>query len=289
MVNSKVMYTRTKSFLSTSRLALLALAYVFTLTFAACGGEDDEPTIDELLSEETTPIDFELQDFEYYDRYFVFDYTGSRYVGADTITRSKCTMNLRQGKHHLIWMKGQYGSEVGFNPENRTFSGYSDFIDAAYTEMDIEVTPYLMPVQNVKCQKRTTIERSSLYIEVTDINGEMETPDGIKLGEKIKVTGFPFMNNISLDGNNYDTDNEINTGWVYFDDRGETAGIVLNTFCLTDRDNLQVKVETQDVRGNRISSTTLPSVSLKRECYTILRGPLFSGSTDDWTVMMEPY
>ena len=47
-------------------LILLALTFVFTLTFIACSdNEGDEPTIDELLSEETTPIDFEFDDFEY--------------------------------------------------------------------------------------------------------------------------------------------------------------------------------------------------------------------------------
>ena len=86
-------------------MALLALTCIFTFALAACG-DDDEPSVDELLSEETTPIEFELTDFEYYDKYYLFDYAGNRYVGADTISRSKFTINLRQGKHHLIWMKG---------------------------------------------------------------------------------------------------------------------------------------------------------------------------------------
>ena len=148
-----------ESSFTVSRLILLALTYMFTLAFTACAGDDDsEPTVDELLSEETTPIDFEFDDFEYLDRYFLFDYAGNKYIGSDTLTTSKCTLELRQGKHHLIWMKGQYGGDVDFIPQNRTFSGYTSNINVSYTEMDIEVSPYLMPVKKVTLQEKTQID-----------------------------------------------------------------------------------------------------------------------------------
>lgn len=279
----------TKTFLSASRLLVMALLLSISFCFAACDGYD-ETSVDELLSDKTTPIDFELQDFETYDKYYLFDYAGNIFVGADTISKSKCTINLRQGKHHLIWMKGQYGVEVGFVPESRTFSGSNPYIDAKYSEMDIEVTPYLMPVQSVKCQEQITIGGGDLYIKVTDMRGNMETPRGVKVSEKVRVTGFPFVDNISLDGKNYENRKDIRTEWVYFDDRGETVGIVLHTLFLTDRiENFHVAVEVEDTNGKHISTTALPSASIQRDCATTLRGPLFSGSTADWSVTMESY
>lgn len=277
-------------------LTLLALTFVFTLTFIACSdNEGDEPTIDELLSEETTPINFEFDDFEYLDRYFLFDYTGNNYVGSDTITTSKCTLDLRQGKHHLIWMKGQYGGDVDFIPQNRTFSGYTSNINVSYTEMDIEVSPYLMPVKKVTLQEKTQIEgKTNLTIMVTDIdkvdiNDKIDIND-INASKTIKVTGFPFMNNISLDGNSYEIEKEIYTYWVHFyTGKEELVGIFLHTLCPTNRiEDIQLKIEVQDAKGKSIPTTTLPRISLQRGYTTNLTGPLISGNTSDWTVTMEP-
>lgn len=279
---------KTKAFLFASRLTTLVLACILIFSLAACGGDDDEPAVDEILSEETTTIDFEFDGFEYLDRYFLFDYAGNRYVSSDTITRSKCTLELRQGKHHLIWMKGRYGSDVGFTPERRTFSGHATSIYAAYAEMDIEVTPYLMPVQKVKCQKIIQIEKSGLEVIVTDIDKTLQTPSGIKVNKEIKITGFPFMNNISLDGNSYDIENETYAEWGFFDIEENTVGTWLYTLCPTNRiEDIQLKVEVKDINGNRVSTTELPKIYLQRGCTTLLRGPLFSGGTSDWTVTVE--
>ena len=277
-------------------LILLALSFVFTLTFIACSdNEGDEPTIDELLSEETTPIDFEFDDFEYLDRYFLFDYAGNKYIGSDTLTKSKCTLDLRQGKHHLIWMKGQYGSDVGFIPQNRTFSGHTSNINVTYVEMDIEVSPYLMPVKKVALQKKTKIEgKTNLTVMVTDIdkvdiNDKIDIND-ISASKTIKVTGFPFMNDISLDGNSYEIEEEIYTNWVHFiSGKEDIVGIYLYTLCPTNIiEDIQLKVEVRDAKGKPIPTTTLPGISLQRGYTTNLRGPLFSGNTSDWTVTMEP-
>ena len=92
--------TQTK--LSARRLIKMTLACLMAVCLAACGG-DDEPTVDELLSDKTTPVTFELPQGDYY----MFDYSGSRYVGSDTIhvDRScKFEAELRQGKHHIIWI-----------------------------------------------------------------------------------------------------------------------------------------------------------------------------------------
>lgn len=279
-----------------SYLTVLTLACVFTFSLIACSDDDDEPTIDELLSEETTPIDFEFEDFEYHDRYFLFDYAGNNYVGSDTLTTSKCTLDLRQGKHHLIWMKGLYGRDVDFIPQNRTFSGYTSNINVTYTEMDIEVSPFLMPVKKVTLKKKKQIEgNTSLAIMVTDIdkvdiNDEIDIND-INASKKIKVTGFPFMNNISLDGNSYEIEKEIYTYWVHFIiSKEDLVGISLHTLCPTSRiEDIQLKVEVWDAKGKPIPTTTLPKISLECGYTTDLHGPLFSGSTADWTVTMEPF
>ena len=54
-------------------------------------------------------------------------------------------------------------------------------------------------------------------------------------------------------------------------------------------DNIQLTAEVYDKDGNPISTTTLPKFNLRRGYTTILRGPLFSGSTSDWTVTMKQY
>lgn len=142
---------KTKAILYTSHLALLTLAAVFTFTFSACNDEDDnevviieDPTIDELLSQETTPVTFELKP---YHNYIFFDYTDNwKFVGSDTIAASSQTqqveIDLRQGKHNIIiidWRSLIWGSAtissadlidlfpvVFFNTKDRTLYLTSD-------------------------------------------------------------------------------------------------------------------------------------------------------------------
>lgn len=274
----------------TSYFAILSLAYIMALTTAACSGNDNEHISGVPLSEETTPIDFEFENFEHLDKYILFDYAGNRYVGSDTIFRSKCTLNLRQGKHHLIWMKGVYGSDVGFNPEARSFSGNNTSVVASYAEMDIEVTPYLMPAKQVDCSKQITITGGGVNVEITDMDGDFRIPSGAEASERIRVSGFPLVDKISLDGSSYETLKDVSTYLCFFDERGESVGFSLYTLRPDNNvEKLQMKVEVKDVGGNHIPTTTLPAVSLQRGYITIMRGPLFSGSTADWTVTMEPY
>ena len=283
------MNTLTK--LSASRLIVMTLACLMAVCLTACGGDDDEPTVDELLSEETTPIDFVLQDFGYHDKYFLFDYAGGRYVGSDTITKSECKLNLRQGKHHLIWMKAQYGGNVGFNPENKMFATYDNSvgktaIDVAYSEMDMEITPYLMPVKAVVCDKHFTVIASQLVIEVSD----MDRWDDLHIKPideyaELKVVGFPTVKSISWYGNGYEIEDRYDG--IYTNIYDDT--IELSTICPTSGlDNIQVNVELWNTNGNKIPTTKLPTFSMRRKFTTVLRGPLFSGNTRDWTVEMIP-
>ena len=264
---------------------LLALTYVPMLAFNACSDNDgDEPTIDEQLSEETTPIEFELLDYDPYEEYVLFDYAGNRYVGSDTITCSKCTLDLRQGKHHLLWMKGQYGESIGFNPEDKTINVENrTCINIPYYEMDLEVTPYLMPVKKIQCKNEKVIPCCDLIIDATDIDEAWETLN-IKIVDNIfymKVTGFPTVRTISWDGSSYQLEDRYDG--IYL------GGSELSTVCpARGFDNIQVNTEIWNVRDELIPTTQLPKFNLRQGYITTLRGPLFSGNTSDWTVTMEP-
>lgn len=271
---------KTKAFFPVIRLAVLALTCMTMFAFTACSDDDDnESTIDDLLSEETTPIDFELLDYDLYDEYILFDYAGNRYVGSDTITRSKCTINLRQGKHHLLWMKGNYMESIGFNPEDKTFNtGNREYVNISYIEMDLEVTPYLMPVKKIECKNIKVIPYCILTIDPTDID-EMRTLDV----QEIKVTGFPMVRTISWDGNSYQLEDRYD-GIYIIGGLGE-----LYTVCPTKGfDGVEVKIEMRNTNDELISTTQLPKINLRQGYNTTLHGPLFSGNTSDWTVTMEP-
>lgn len=271
---------KTKTFFSVRLLVSLALTCVFTLTFITCSNNDgDEPAIDDLLSEETTPIDFELLDYEPYEEYVLFDYAGNRYIGSDTITRSKCTLDLRQGKHHLLWMKGRFGESIGFNPEDKTFNMVNrECFNIPYHEVDLEVTPYLMPVKKIQCNDEKVISHCCLVIDPTDID-KMSILDV----KDIKVTGFPSVRTISWDGSSYQLEDRYD-GVYLIGGLGE-----LYTACPTKGfDGVEVRIYMWNARDELIPATQLPKFNLHQDYVTTLCGPLFSGNTSDWTVTMEP-
>jgi len=271
---------KTKTFFPVRLLVSLVLTCTYTLAFIACSDNDgDELAIDELLSEETTPIEFELLDYEPYEEYVLFDYAGNRYVGSDTITRSKCTLDLRQGKHHLLWMKGQFGESIGFNPEDKTFNMVNrECFNIPYHEMDLEVTPYLMPVKKIQCKDEKVISRCCLVINPTDID-EMSNLDV----KDIKVTGLPRVKTISWDGGSYQLEDRYD-GIYLIGGLGE-----LYTVCPTKGfDGVEVRIYIWNTRDELIPTTQLPKFNLRQDYVTTLRGPLFSGNTSDWTVTMAP-
>jgi len=328
---------KTKTFLSASRLAVLMLVCVFTFGFAGCGGDDDEPTgqpkeksIDELLSNETTPIDFKFSEYLYdWDQFILFDYAGNNYVGTDTIVRgSRYTLDLRQGKHSLLWIFGldnndylnQYWKNaddmfyagVHYNPENKSFSVYDKYASPGkvkYCEKELEITPYLMAAQQIEF---TNYVAGSVQIIVTDIPKGTAMPewiedahgwDWVKIG---KVTGIPSIKTVFLKNNDYrlqekvsvDMFLQVDTEHRWSNQRDESArdeGLEINslystTLCpLSGLDNIQLGVDVWDVNGNLLPTNSLPTFNMRRGYVTTLRGPLFSGSTSDWTVKMEPY
>lgn len=290
-----------KALKSTSRLIAMALTSTLVLSFTSCGGDDD--STDDILSNETTPIDFEFSGFSYYygTDNILFDYAGNSFVGSDTISKSSCTLNLRQGKHKLIWLNGlwpthswitdidgenRYG--IYYDPITKSISNYypdgnTDHI-IVYCEKDLEVAHYLLPVQKVE-YKHITCE---LNVEVTD-DARWLTWIPSQTGPKGRIIGVPSIKSVSLDNNKY----ALNDVKLSSDSISRYESNYQRRFfmlCPTDGlDNIQPIAEIIDKNGNAIPTTSIPKISLRRGYTTTVRGPLLSGSSSDWTVTMEAY
>lgn len=279
------------TFIFASRLAFLSLAASITISFTACSS-DAEPTIDEVLSKDTTPIDFELTDFSRYDKYILFDYAGSNYVKSDTASQSKCTVNLRQGKHHIIWVR--MSAKDNFNPEDKTITigehwQFPSLVN--YTEMDFEVSPYLMPVKQVNWENSVMCV---LGIQITDIDETLKHSDIYEEDCCGRITGLPFVKKVSLTSDYYETDKDLElrvfavNGNSNSTKKDSVIVMASRMFCpVNGLNNIQLKTEAQDENGNLVTGTTIPKFSLKRGHTTILRGPLFSGTTADWKVTIQ--
>lgn len=296
---------KTKAFLFASRLATLALACILTFSLIACSKDDEEPTIDDLLSEETTPITFDLAKE---GTHFLFDYAGSNLVGSDTIdvryyfSEKKYTTDLRQGKHRLVWMRGLCESYEG--KEGKTFFYARPYYDVEskmieclegdaelnfsfplpqYYVMDIDVTPYLMPEQQIKYQPLC----AQIYF---NLSCDFSVDDDVD----IAVTGVPFIKAVGIDTNRYtigDTKNEVTFATTFYGDqnRYNTALFSKDILCPKEGFN-NVQLSYKVIRnGATIYSVSLPAISLQRGYETIISGPLVGGQTGDYTVNMRPY
>lgn len=304
---------KTTKFTSASRLAFLAIAIYATLSFTSCNKE--EPSIDELLSEQTTPVTFT----PLHGKNYVFDYAGSHLVSSDTISAgwdSEISLDLRQGKHRLLWFReldgnndlnfrdGQYISGVHFDPQKMEITSYNTNCtcgDLSYASTEVNVTEYLLPTRKLTYQSLT----SDIVFDIIDSSPLVPTDFQIgyswaKIGT---VSGFPAVRSISLEGKNY-IKSETFSKDVYSHDcsydkdlalrPGDLPAIgvglwVQNILCpLNGLDDIQLTAEVHDRDGNHIPTTPLPKFSIRRGFTTRLRGPLFSGSTSDWEVKMEP-
>ncbi|MBR1519834.1 MAG: hypothetical protein IJ635_01175 [Bacteroidaceae bacterium] len=336
-----------KNFIQFAKIAKCTAVLVLAcaVTFTSCSKNDDEPSVDELLSKETTPIDFEITNFNWGYEAMLFDYAGNNYIGSDTLSRDKKTIDLRQGKHHLIWMDGlkkdgvssswykdellswKYTSGSHFDPITRTVTTYTDYgaeRPVRYYEKDFEVYPYLMPVQKVEYNQYLTAEA---YIYITDTHPNLPMPAKgeenypfERFEEVGKMTGFPHIKMVSLDNNRYEMMEkeyehviytcDMGTYWNWhggydpnwhdkydlFDYDNAPSGFVMTDvtgyqmLCPKDGlNNIQLTTEVHDIDGAPIPTTKLPKFSIRRGYTTVLRGPLYSGSTSDWTVEMVPY
>ena len=306
--------------LSAIRMITFMLMCMCTFCLTSCGGDDDL-SIDEILSQETTPIDFQLAEYNNrYDKYFLFDYAGNSYVGSDTVSSYKCTIDLRQGKHHLLWIKGiddepKYGKKyyagIHYDPQEKTITDYGDSYSYSekiiYSETDLEVTQYLMPVQQIRPANYIC---GLIQVEISDMSDDVEQPRDRSGDEDYDpvsqyrysrpvvgtVSGFPNVSKVSLTGNDYTQKKESSSCDIllqyHYDRVGEREFSLraIGSLCpKSGIDNIQLTVDMKDKNGSHIPTTALPRCSLKRGYTTVLRGPLFSGTTSDWTVTMEPF
>lgn len=311
-----------------SCLAAIALATSLTVGFSACSG-DDEPGVDEMLSTETTPVEFNFPRYEQYDNYTLFDYAGRTFIGSDTlVSRSGCKLDLRQGKHNLLWIKGldndggnrdygkypglvKYYDGVHYDHQSMTFETYGepeDIHELSYAEQPLEVYPTLLPVQDVMFNKHVT---STIVVRITDITDKFpideQTPvydvEDLYYTQFIgSMKGYPYVRSVALAGKDYKYDGEsfvtdirasIHYSKYFSEIKHDVTDIYVSyaeVLCPLDGlDNIQLTPEIKDRDGRLIPTTVLPKFSIRRDSKTVLEGPLFSGSTADWKVTMEPY
>lgn len=205
---------KTKIFRFANRMVVAMLTCMFTIGLTSCG--DDEPSVDELLSEETTPITFDLGEK---GTHFLFDYAGNNYVGADTINvgwDGKAELNLRRGKHHLLWITGlseeEYGvhfdpiaKEIKYRTSYGSYVHFSEPID--YAQLDIDVNEYLRPAQqleytSIMSRISIDVEDSSPLVDV--VLNQWNTLIG-------KASGFPVVSSVSLFGKSYSLEEPSST------------------------------------------------------------------------------
>lgn len=284
----------------------MTLACLMAVCLVACGGDDDgsieqpkEPSVDELLSEETTPITFRL---ESKGTHFLFDYAGSHLVGADTIEveyafQKSHKIDLRQGKHRLLWMIGLSGTTIrGENHINKVedidydpTSGMvvlkndeaSFYPEPKYCIKDMEITPYLMPEQKVEYN----------YLCAT-LSISLES--GILYASMVYAYNVPFVSAVDVVGSRYDVQYRqynVGSGW-----NGEEWRTSFSYHLLCPEDGLndiqlEYEVFVLDDDGNRVSfhKQQLPKISLHRGFMTEITGPLFGSKQEDFGVTTKPY
>jgi len=285
--------------------------------FASCSG--GEESIDDVLSKETTPITFEL-DVGW--EHLLFDYTtNDKFVESKAFTiksndsQQATTINLRQGKHKLIWLKGlrrrylAYGGGdyldtdgLNFVSENKSLvrdDGLKSLQHSVfYCEKDLEVTKSLMTTQKLSYTPVTCV----FEIVMTDANTWLSNK--YSFGKM----SFPFVSEVGLTDNRYTIGDEPYYITLYaYDFRNSyynghqvitpelPAGYenTINSFTnlcpLNGLENIQLKANVIDENGQPVSTTPLPKISLRRGYTTKLTGPLFSGSMADWKVEMVAY
>lgn len=283
--------------------------------------------MEERLSEETTPITFKIRALDN----FLFDYVDGKYIDSDTLYSKwggEKNVELRHGKHDLLWFRGlERNSDnpwgVHFDPikrklENRDVRGEA-MQDVQFCKKKIEVSPYLMPVQELSYEYYVTC---MLFIEITDFSQLIQKPtiiDEYDFETKVvgKITGIPNIRSISLDDGSYATDGDMkidvisvpafDEGWWTVPDKEPWLAVIpadrsdypdfIGDIRMGNRllcpfegmTGVVPKAVIYDTNGKKIATTDLPRISFLPGCVTHLRGPLFSGTTSDWSATIEEY
>ena len=298
----------TQTRLSASRLILLTLACLFTFGLAACGEDDElaivEPTVDELLSEETTPVTFNLGSK---GNFFLFDYAGSRLVGSDTIEvtenyQKSYTKDLRQGKHRIIWFRELstisevkdgdwfFVASPRYDPEKRTVSCFDwDAVLLSHSPLpqycikEIAVAPYLLPEQKLNYQPLC----AEIHIRLS-----CNIPIGSPRPELVSHD-IPFVKEVGIEDNRCILGKSEDQFFGYNGSSSfgvkitsyTSATLSVDVLCPNDGlDNISFSYEVKD--GNNSTVIELPKVSIRRGFVTEITGTL-GQSTNEYAVSMR--
>ena len=297
----------------------------FFLACAACSCSDDE--LETMLSAETTPVTFRVDPKI---SPIFFDYTeGWRYIGSDTVKTAKSiasltTINLHQGNHNIIAVKGlDNGNDarktgVHFDPNTRRFYLRSErdalglgsetpvlgvATDGVYFwHRQLEVVPYLLPEQTPEYNTPVTAMLAIDPIYMWDMPSNLYS-----FAMQATIDNVPVVEEIGIDDNSFKLRKEPHELYYVVAIRdqkliGKAQNMPYFTLCPAEglHDiNLTLSVEViayeqpgqigfpREIR--RKYSVKLPPFSLQRGHITVLYGPLYSESTSDWTVEMSPY
>lgn len=292
----------------------------------SCSSKDE---VEEMLSTETTPVTFQV---DAQTTPIFFDFTeGWRYIGSDTVKSasykaSAITLDLRQGKHNIVAVKGIETSNdvqktgVHFDPSNRTFYLQSEYdahgleaetamlgvpsADVCYWRRQLEVSPYLLPEQKPEYTPVT----ATLYIGPQSVVPAEIQKDMRVVGTYIKteVKEVPVVEQVGLDSKSYKLRKTPHEIYAVLSESG-SSGLSYSTngpyitLCpeggLHDI-SLTISVSAEVTMSDgffqhpyrRDYTVRLPKFSLQRGYVTRLMGAtLYSEKTEDWTVEMAPY
>ena len=175
-------------------------------------------------------------------------------------------------------------------------------------EKDIEVFPTLLPVQQVSYDRHLT---AGLWIIATDITQNLTLPERDKTTSSLRYTrpvvgrimGIPHVQSLSLSNGKYKLHDDKEGMYIMtsvIDEYTYDPSTIATGLCILVEDirtlcppegfsDIKAQVEVFDVNGNPVPTTQLPNISMRPGYTTCLEGPLFSGSTSDWKMMMKPY
>ncbi len=285
----------------------MTLACFMVVCFTACGG-DDNLSADDTLSIDSTPVSFAPGEEGIF---FLYDYTtAGKFVGAHKFTtkwfKEEITVNLRRGRHKLLWVTGVNNSTPMEYPESIDYTRHGTFyysdgdsivwydnnlpigFGVRYCEQEINVTDHIMnsqPISFLRAESCVQI-MSTDFSPLLDISSDND-PFGIGT-----IVVSPYVKSVSLMGDNFVTINGGLSGNVFIKNVSENesscvTAVTSMMLCPTDGlQNMNIMCTIFDKDGNVIPTTDLPKISIKRGYTTHLEGPLFSGSTSDWKVLM---
>lgn len=275
---------------------VIFLLVIIAATFTTSCSKDSDESIDDILSDKTTPVTFELAK----GIHFMYDYAGSSYVGGDTIRvskKSEVKRDLRQGTHTLLWLNDPYYDEgklfdTHFDPNRKVLIRNNEYPTlnhpVRYAVSDFNVGEYLLPTQTLTYS--TPMSAIFLYVEDADRYPVAIDKDYEQIGV---LKGYPNIVSVSLTGNEYERRESVDLP-IYFypqsSNKMQIIGADGASFFLCPNEglsNIQLSIELKGSDGKVIATSELPRMSIKRGEYIQLQGTLFSGSSSDWREMQN--